>query len=164
MNLHIRITLAALIAAPLVLGQSAARPDLSGYWELHYDSANVPPAALTQAVAQEDPSVQYKHDMNAIRWCHFFGVPYVMSTSPIDIIQNVNGKEILITTPVRNPSRHIYTDGRAHVSKDIFDPTSSGNSIGRWEGDTLVVDTVGFSDEGVTRIDRKSTRLNSSHT
>src|SRR5579871_6894840 len=74
------------------LGQS---PNLSGFWELHFDSINAPPAALTPAVAAEDPGVQYKHDMYEVRWCHFFGVPYVMLQSPIDIVQNINGKEVI---------------------------------------------------------------------
>lgn len=38
--------------------------------------------------------------------------------------------------------RHIYTDGRAHPPKDELWPMSQGDSIGHWEGDTLVVDTV----------------------
>ncbi len=38
--------------------------------------------------------------------------------------------------------RHIYTDGRAHPPKDELWPMSEGDSIGHWEGDTLVVDTV----------------------
>jgi hypothetical protein len=39
--------------------------------------------------------------------------------------------------------RHIYTDGRAHP--DDPDLTYNGNSIGHWDGDTLVVDSVGFT-------------------
>ncbi|HXQ26884.1 MAG TPA: hypothetical protein VN822_10785 [Candidatus Acidoferrales bacterium] len=38
--------------------------------------------------------------------------------------------------------RHIYTDGRSHPPKDELWPTLMGDSIGRWEGGTLVVDTV----------------------
>ncbi len=38
--------------------------------------------------------------------------------------------------------RHIYTDGRPHPPSDELWPMSQGDSIGRWEGDTLVVDTV----------------------
>lgn len=40
-----------------------------------------------------------------------------------------------------NRIRRIYTDGRDHPA-DV-DPTFHGHSVGRWEGDTLVVDTVG---------------------
>jgi hypothetical protein len=39
-----------------------------------------------------------------------------------------------------NRLRRIYTDGRSHP--DVPDPTFHGHSIGRWEGNTLVVDTV----------------------
>jgi hypothetical protein len=41
-----------------------------------------------------------------------------------------------------NRLRRIYTDGRGHPADP--DPTFHGHSIGRWEGDTLVVDTVGI--------------------
>ena len=40
--------------------------------------------------------------------------------------------------------RHIYTDGRPLPEEP--DPKFFGTSIGRWEGDTLVTETVGFSD------------------
>jgi hypothetical protein len=42
--------------------------------------------------------------------------------------------------------RPIYMDGRAHP-KDL-DPSYYGHSVGRWEGDTLVVDTVGINERG----------------
>ena len=38
--------------------------------------------------------------------------------------------------------RHIYTDGRSHPPADELWATKMGDSIGHWEGDTLVVDTV----------------------
>src|ERR1700759_3908800 len=41
-----------------------------------------------------------------------------------------------------NRLRRIYTDGRSHPADP--DPTFHGHSIGHWEGDTLVVDTVGI--------------------
>jgi hypothetical protein len=41
-----------------------------------------------------------------------------------------------------NRLRRIYTDGRPHP--DDPDPTFHGHSIGHWEGDTLVVDTIGI--------------------
>ena len=142
----------AAIALMSVSAVAQNRPDLSGVWELRFDSKNVPPAPLTPAAASEDRNVQYEHDLHAVRWCHFFGVPYVMDVTPIGVTQNTNGKEVLITTSVRNPSRHIYSDGRPHPSQETFDPVSGGNSTGHWEGDAFVVETVGFSDEGITAI------------
>jgi hypothetical protein len=41
--------------------------------------------------------------------------------------------------------REIYTDGRGHPNDP--DPTWMGDSIGKWEGDTFVVDSVGFNDK-----------------
>jgi hypothetical protein len=41
--------------------------------------------------------------------------------------------------------RTIYMDGRAHP-KDL-DPSFSGHSVGHWEGDSLVIDTVGFNEK-----------------
>jgi hypothetical protein len=38
--------------------------------------------------------------------------------------------------------RHIYTDGRSHPPADELWPTRVGDSVGHWEGDTLVIDTV----------------------
>jgi hypothetical protein len=40
--------------------------------------------------------------------------------------------------------RQIFMDGRPHPAD--LDPTWYGHSIGKWEGDTLVVDTVGYND------------------
>jgi hypothetical protein len=40
----------------------------------------------------------------------------------------------------------IPTDGRAHTPLADLDGTWKGESIGRWEGGTLVVDTIGFND------------------
>ncbi len=41
--------------------------------------------------------------------------------------------------------RQIFMDGRKHPEDP--DPTWYGHSVGRWDGDTLVVDTVGFNDK-----------------
>ena len=59
-----------------------------------------------------------------------FSYEYLFSPGRVTIIND--GREV----------RRIYTDGRSHP-KDA-DPTFEGNSIGHWEGDTLVVDTIGM--------------------
>jgi hypothetical protein len=43
--------------------------------------------------------------------------------------------------------RVIYTDGRPHPTSDDFNPTFLGHSVGKWEGDVLVVDSVGYNEK-----------------
>jgi hypothetical protein len=43
--------------------------------------------------------------------------------------------------------RTIYVDGRSHPAGRSLVPSYLGHSIGRWEGDTLVVDSVGFNEK-----------------
>jgi hypothetical protein len=45
---------------------------------------------------------------------------------------------------INNAHRIVWMDGRPHSSN--LEPTYLGESIGRWEGDTLVIDTVGFKE------------------
>jgi hypothetical protein len=40
-------------------------------------------------------------------------------------------------------TRRVFTDGRALPSRDELEPNYYGYSVGRWEGDTLIVDTIG---------------------
>ena len=49
-----------------------------------------------------------------------------------------------------NRLRRIYTDGRKHPEES--DPTFHGHSIGHWEGDTLVVDTVSILPQAIFAI------------
>ena len=42
--------------------------------------------------------------------------------------------------------RQIFMDGREHPPEEELDPSWYGHSIGWWENDTLVIDTVGFND------------------
>ena len=44
----------------------------------------------------------------------------------------------------------VFLDGRAHPKN--LDPSWMGHSVGHWEGDTLVVDTVGFNDRSWLRV------------
>ena len=55
------------------------------------------------------------------------------------------GRVTLLGESDGNRLRRIYTDGRSHPEDP--DPTFHGHSIGHWEGDTLVVDTVGVLPE-----------------
>src|SRR3954468_13534446 len=43
--------------------------------------------------------------------------------------------------------RVIHMDGRPHPTGDALRPTFLGHSTGKWDGDTLVIDTVGFNEK-----------------
>ncbi|HJT89765.1 MAG TPA: hypothetical protein VJ732_17970, partial [Bryobacteraceae bacterium] len=43
--------------------------------------------------------------------------------------------------------RQVFLDGRKHPA--VWNPSWMGHSVGRWENDTLVVDTVGFNDQSL---------------
>jgi len=51
-------------------------------------------------------------------------------------------KETWITSQTLNEIRRIYTDGRGHMPRDEAYPLWDGDSIGFWDGDTLVVHTL----------------------
>jgi hypothetical protein len=72
------------------------------------------------------------------------GVPRVWTEPyPFEII--TLPQRVLIIYEYQHLIRQIYTDGRDHP-KDLT-PTYMGNSVGKWEGNTLVVDTIGFNDK-----------------
>jgi hypothetical protein len=67
-----------------------------------------------------------------------FFVPYY-----IQIVQAP--KHVVVAHEYLNLFRIIPTDGRPHPADP--DPTWMGNPVARWEGDTLVVDSIGFNDK-----------------
>jgi hypothetical protein len=72
------------------------------------------------------------------------GVPNIYTHAyPVEILQ-VQGRAIMFFE-YGHFVRQIFTDGREHV-KDA-NPTWMGDSTGKWEGDTLVVDSTGFNDK-----------------
>lgn len=143
------------------LEKSAPAPVLTGLWELLEDK-NVPPAALIPGPATQREAI-YRHDLLALRWCHFVGMPRMMEGAPLDILQGSDGKEIVIVSQSQGVPRHIYVDGRKHPDSKIYDPTTMGNSIAHWEGETLIVDTTGFNDQGISSIPGGGIRTHDSH-
>ena len=70
-------------------------------------------------------------------------MPLIMTRVwPIAMIQLPTA--IYMVSAFENAFRTIYLDGRPHTPADEVVRTFNGESIGRWEGDTLVVDTIYF--------------------
>jgi hypothetical protein len=73
------------------------------------------------------------------------GVPHGdLLPEPFKIIHS-NGV-IVMLYEVETTFRQIFMDGRKHPAD--MSPSWQGYSVGRWDGDTLVIDTVGFNDKG----------------
>lgn len=64
---------------------------------------------------------------------------------PIRIVQLPG--EVILMYNERNAWRVVPTDGRQHRPEEDRDQTYWGESVGRWEGDTLVVEAVGFNED-----------------
>lgn len=76
--------------------------------------------------------------------CLLVGVPRITSMPlPIKIIQTKD--EVTFLYETFHAFRVIPTDGRKHP--DDIDPSFMGDSVGGWEGNTLVVDVIGFNDK-----------------
>ena len=64
----------------------------------------------------------------------------------LEIVHDHGQDRILVMSGGANRSwREIWLDGREHPDLDTYTPTFFGHSVGHWEGDVLVVDTVGFN-------------------
>jgi len=76
--------------------------------------------------------------------CKPLGVPRA-GLGGMEIVQGPQSVAILYESAPYSLYRIIYTDGRPHPAD--LDTSYMGHSIGHWEGDTLVVDVAGLSDE-----------------
>ena len=106
-------------------------------------------APMRPATAEYMRRVGERKAGNPSGLCLPHGLPQadLMSYSPFKIVQTPG--VIAMMYELDNNFRQIYTDGRK-LPKDL-QPTWGGYSVGRWEGDTLVVDAAGFNDR--TRLD-----------
>lgn len=130
---------------------SASPPDLGGVWQASGSadiSVNLAPGeeiSFTPYGAQRYKAVDHMQDpSNRCLPLGFFRGLQTMF-APFQIVQSPD--VTMIAMEFGSQFRLIYTDGRTHPD-DIDDyPDLTGHSVGRWEGDILVVDTIGFNDQ-----------------
>jgi len=109
----------------------AVLPKLTPAAQKHFDA---------YAQAAKDGKV-YRDDIGQ---CWPAGMPIIMTRVwPVAMIQLPTA--IYMVSGFMNSFRVIYLDGRKHTDPDIVVRTFNGESVGRWEGDTLVVDTRNFT-------------------
>ena len=166
---HAAATLVACAAGASAHAQAPTKlPDWSGQWEnvgatpspdggfyepldqvLKQLEWSPPSKPEVQAAVDKIAAVQRKA-MDAMRkgidpggavTACSFGYPALMIESPLmfEILPTPTETALIFSS---REIRHVYTDGREHPGKDDLWPTPWGDSVGHWEGDTLVIDTV----------------------
>jgi hypothetical protein len=144
------------------------KPDISGIWQAvnsawvnleAHNAAEGEPAGLSvveggtipykpEALAKRKENYAKRKTDDPINKCYFAGVPRITAVPfPFQIVQTP--KFIGIAYEHDHATRTIYTDGSKHPGIGEF---WMGDSRGRWEGETLVVDVTEFN--GDTWLDR----------
>ena len=151
------------------------KPDLSGVWEITRDPNAPPPAAgrggrggggggspfgnIGNSWPGGAPYQPWAADLvkqrmadnskdNPDAHCLPMGIAQLNAhLYPRKIIQTP--KEVLLIYEASGTTvREVFLDGRPLPKKDDVEPWYNGYSVGRWDGDTLVIETTGFMDDG----------------
>jgi hypothetical protein len=149
-------------------GQSVAAaprtlPDWSGAWVMQGPTVFDPATVQPPNGRAGDPGVRefppyndeweslYKRHIDLIRQGTFpdpistcgtpHGFPRMMNVPDVYEFAVTSEKVVILAENGPNILR-IYTDGRMHPAKEDLWPTYNGSSVGHWEGDTLVFDTI----------------------
>jgi hypothetical protein len=129
------------------------KPNIWGIWigtggyadiDPRYRDMSWPKPQFTPWGAAESKRLATPESMHP---CEPFGPVNYSSTFgnfPFEIARTTSG--LMMTFEATSMPRRIYTDGRKHP--DDLEPSWHGHSVGRWEGDTLVIDTVGTNGRG----------------
>jgi hypothetical protein len=128
-------------------------PGATGYWEIrpgggggigYPRTADIPMRPWTRALGEYRGSLSgvYPPGVN----CKATGGPGFFNSPGFELVE-VPELEKLFILNIAGPHswRVIYMDGREHP--EDLRPTYLGHSVGRWEGDTLIIDSVGFNEK-----------------
>jgi hypothetical protein len=152
---------ALLLLAPAITHAQSATPDFTGVWGIYRggpgsDPQFRPPAPTPLVLKPEydkpyqarraeeaDAAKRGEQLANTSAECIPYGVPTMMSIAiyPVEFIQTA--KQLTIISEAFSEVRRVYLD-RPQEKIDDVAPGYYGRSVGHWDGDTLVVDTVGI--------------------
>ena len=155
------VVLGALLAVSVPSGPArgaAATPDLSGiYWATQYNakiqivgSGELPLTAAGKAAYAKNIAGLKDGSITdaARRWCVPDGLPRVLATPyPFEIIQGPPG-QVTIIYELNHQVRVIRLNKPMAAPEELLSfPSYNGYSVGRFEGDTLVVESAGFNEK-----------------
>ena len=146
------VRLGALAPANLAKPRPKAPFDITGTWQhdgrystWHFipEKFKLTPQAQVHYDAGQKAAKEGGAYRDDIGQCWPAGMPLIMTRVwPIAMIQLPTA--IYMVSAFENSLRIVYLDGRTHTPADEIVRTFNGESIGRWEGDTLVVETKYF--------------------
>jgi hypothetical protein len=126
-----------------------AHPDLSGVWMAfaveNPDGGGAPRYSTAGQAKLDAFAAQYTTIPETGAFCVPTGMPGLMLSTvayPVELVQNES--RIVMLAELEMQVRRVFLDGRQHP--DDYLPTGVGHSIGRWDGDALVVDTTLLSE------------------
>jgi hypothetical protein len=148
-------------AVALPAADSGNHPDFTGVWGIYRggpgaDPKFAPPAPgpivlkpeyakpyEEKRAAEAAAAKRGEQIANGSVECIPYGVPTMMSVAiyPVEFIQTP--KQVTIVTEAFSEVRRVYLD-RPQAKLDDVAPGYYGRSVGHWDGDTLVVDTIGI--------------------
>lgn len=151
--------LATCLVAASLMSPARAEPDFNGVWvpdvkdQKRQETSNMPPwkpeikAQVDHLIAEEKAGRPFL----VLSHCLPHGMPsWMLMTHNAFEWLTTPGRVTMLGEVDGNRMRRVYTDGRPHPEDP--DLTLHGHSIGHWEGDTLVVDTVAVAPQAYIAI------------
>ena len=167
MTSRIAVALAAmtLLSAAAIHGQSAPAVtdphNITGAWEPMRGGPGAPPPAPPSPIvlkpafapdwqarraAQDEATKRGEPLATGGSQCIPYGVPTMMSIAnyPVEILETPG--QVTIITEAFSEVRRVYLD-RPQMTVEDVPPGYYGRSIGKWDGSTLVIDTIGIAEK-----------------
>jgi hypothetical protein len=123
------------------------KPSFQGYWNIPYTpnlAVNTKEADIPYTEAGLKAFREHDSKDDPTSFCHYPGVPRIMqSPYPMQILQTP--EYVIFAFEYMRLWRVIPTDGRPHPAR--VESSFMGDSVGRWEGDTFIVETIGLNDK-----------------
>jgi hypothetical protein len=139
-------------------GPAVSDRNITGAWEPTRGGPGAPPPATPSPITLKAPYAAQWQARRAAQdeatkkgeplatlgsECLPYGMPTMMAVAnyPMEILQTPG--QVTIVTEVHSEVRRVFLD-RPQMTLEEVPPGYYGRSIGRWEGDTLVIDTIGI--------------------